>query len=235
MTSMQEHTLSAFDAQLAALDADLAEMGRMAHDLTVEALDALTRSNVEKASRVIEADKPIDEMQHRIEQKAVLAIARNQPMAIDLRVIVAAMRVANDLERVGDLAKNIAKRTIAIDEPLRSQKLMTGFGQLSRLVLAQLEDVLAAYAARDGEKAAAVRERDGDVDAVHTAVFRELLTYMLEDTRNIAVCTHLLFCAKNIERIGDHATNIAETLHYVLTGEMLEDDRPKADASSERG
>jgi phosphate transport system protein len=109
---------------------------------------------------------------------------------------------------------------------------MTSFRQLSKLVLSQLVEVLAAYAARDGEMAAGVRARDGDVDAIHTSVFRELLTYMLEDTRNIAMCTHLLFCAKNIERIGDHATNIAETLHYVLTGDMLEDDRPKADASS---
>jgi len=232
---MQEHTLSSFDEQLGAIAADLDEMGNMALKLTADALDALNTSDATKARQVIEADRRVDEMQHRVEQKAVLAIAKNQPMATDLRVLVAAMRVANDLERIGDLAKNIAKRTIAIDAPLRSEKLMTGFGQLSRLVVQQLEQVLVAYATRDGEKAADVRAKDGDIDAVHTSVFRELLTYMLEDTRNIAMCTHLLFCAKNIERIGDHATNIAETLHYVLTGEMLEDDRPKADASSDAG
>ena len=231
---MHEHTLSAFDEQLDSIAADISEMGRMARKLTADADDALTASDVAKAEAIIAADRPIDEMQQRIEQKAVLAIAKNQPMATDLRVLVAAMRVANDLERIGDLAKNIAKRTIAIDEPLRSQKLMTGFGQLSKLVMVQIDDVLEAYRARDGAKAAEVREKDGEIDAVHTSVFRELLTYMLEDNRNIAMCTHLLFCAKNIERIGDHATNIAETLHYVLTGEMLEDDRPKADASSER-
>jgi len=229
---MQEHMLSSFDAQLDAIAGDLAEMGHMARKLTADAVDALTASDVDKAKTIIAADRPIDEMQQIIEQKAVLAIAKNQPMAIDLRVLVAAMRVANDLERIGDLAKNIAKRTIAIDEPLRSQKLMTGFGQLSKLVLAQIDDVLAAYAGRDAAMAARVREKDGDVDAIHTSVFRELLTYMLEDNRNIAMCTHLLFCAKNMERIGDHATNIAETLHYVTTGEMLDDDRPKADASS---
>jgi phosphate transport system protein len=230
---MQEHTLSSYDEQLAEIASDLNEMGRMAWRLTADALEALGSSDAAKAHEVIEADKPIDEMQQRIEQLAVLTIAKYQPMAVDLRVLVAAMRVANDLERVGDLAKNIAKRTIAIDAPLRSQKLMTSFRQLSKLVLSQLETVLAAYAARDGKMASEVRARDGEVDAIHTSVFRELLTYMLEDTRNIAMCTHLLFCAKNIERIGDHATNVAETLHYVLTGEMLEDDRPKADASSQ--
>ena len=229
---MQEHTLSAFDELLDSIAADIAEMGRMARKLTGDAVNALTASDVAKAETIIAADRPIDEMQQSIEQKSVLAIAKYQPMATDLRVLVAAMRVANDLERIGDLAKNIAKRTIAIDEPLRSQKLMTGFGQLSKLVMTQIDEVLEAYQARDGAKAAEVRAKDGEIDAIHTSVFRELLTYMLEDNRNIAMCTHLLFCAKNIERIGDHATNIAETLHYVLTGEMLEDDRPKADASS---
>ena len=229
---MQEHTLSAFDELLDSIAADIAEMGRMARKLTGDAVNALTASDVAKAETIIAADRPIDEMQQSIEQKSVLAIAKYQPMATDLRVLVAAMRVANDLERIGDLAKNIAKRTIAIDEPLRSQKLMTGFGQLSKLVMTQIDVVLDAYQTRDGAKAADVRAKDGEIDAIHTSVFRELLTYMLEDNRNIAMCTHLLFCAKNIERIGDHATNIAETLHYVLTGEMLEDDRPKADASS---
>ena len=229
---MQEHTLSAFDELLDSIAADIAEMGRMARKLAGDAVNALTASDVGKAETIIAADRPIDEMQQSIEQKSVLAIAKYQPMATDLRVLVAAMRVANDLERIGDLAKNIAKRTIAIDEPLRSQKLMTGFGQLSKLVMTQIDEVLDAYQTRDGAKAADVRAKDGEIDAIHTSVFRELLTYMLEDNRNIAMCTHLLFCAKNIERIGDHATNIAETLHYVLTGEMLEDDRPKADASS---
>ncbi len=229
---MQGHTLTAFDEQLDSIAGDIMLMGRKAHALTHDAVDALFEHDVYKARAILTADREIDEMQQVIEQKAVLAMARNQPMAIDLRVLVAALRVANDLERIGDLAKNIAKRTIVIDEPLKSQALMTGFGQLSRLVLSQLDEVLSAYAARDGARASAVREKDGDVDAMHTSLFRELLTYMLEDARNITMCTHLLFCAKNIERIGDHATNIAETLHYVLTGEMLQDDRPKADLSA---
>lgn len=230
---MKNHIVSAFDDDLRAIAADINRMGSLAHTQAVSAIEVLVGGKVEKARAVIAADKEIDAIQHQLEEKAVLTIARNQPMAIDLREIIASLRVANDLERVGDLAKNIAKRTIALEDQAHAPKLMAGFTQLANLVLDQINEVVEAYKDRDDERAMKVWRRDGEVDALHTAVFRELLTYMLEDARNITICTHLLFCAKNIERIGDHATNIAETLHFVLTGEIITDDRPKLDKSSQ--
>ena len=230
---MKNHIVSAFDDDLRAIAADINRMGSLAHTQAVSAIEVLVGGKVEQARAVIAADKEIDAIQHQLEEKAVLTIARNQPMAIDLREIIASLRVANDLERVGDLAKNIAKRTIAIEDQAQAPKLMAGFTQLANLVLDQINEVVEAYKDRDDERAMKVWRRDGEVDALHTAVFRELLTYMMEDARNITICTHLLFCAKNIERIGDHATNIAETLHFVLTGEIITDDRPKLDKSSQ--
>jgi phosphate transport system protein len=153
-------------------------------------------------------------------------------MAIDLREVVSAMRIASDLERVGDLAKNVAKRVIAIGDQPSPANLASGLGVLAARVGEQLGDVLLAYGNRDDASAMKVWEADGAVDAVFTSLFRELLTYMMEDPRSIGFCTHLLFCAKNLERVGDHATNIAETAHFVVTGEMLAAERPKADGSS---
>jgi len=159
-------------------------------------------------------------------------IARRQPMARDLREIVAAIHIATDLERVGDLAKNTAKRVMALEANYGSHRLVAGVEHMSELCLAQLKDVLDALASRDLASARAVWERDNEIDAMYTSLFRELLTYMMEDPRNITFCTHLLFCAKNIERIGDHATNIAENLHYLVTGTALTEARPKQDATS---
>ncbi len=207
-------------------------MAARAEEATADALKALVAGDLELADKVILGDRAIDEKQYLIEQKAVLTIAKNQPMAVDLREIVATIRIANDLERIGDLAKNIAKRTVAISGTPHGAELVSGIRQLGRLVQGQLNEVMEAYANRDSARALAVRNRDHEIDALHTSVFRDLLTYMLEDPRNIAICAHLLFCAKNVERIGDHATNIAETIHYIRTGEILDDDRPKADASS---
>jgi phosphate transport system protein len=150
---------------------------------------------------------------------------------MDLREIVGALRISNDLERVGDLAKNIGKRVIAINGNFNSKKLVIGVEHLAEIALEQLKDVLDSFANRDDARALRVRGRDDEIDALYTSLFRELLTYMMEDPRNISICTHLLFCAKNIERIGDHATNIAETVHYVVTGEQLTEDRPKGDTS----
>lgn len=229
---MQEHTLSTFDDQLRELADDIRQMGRLAHQQAAGAFKALLTLDANQAQAVISSDREIDEKQHAIEQKAVVTIAKNQPMAIDLREIVAAVRVSNDLERIGDLAKNISKRTVALADYARRPEFTTGIAQLSALVLSQLEEVLSAYERRDGDKAAEIRRKDQDIDALHTTVFRDLLTYMLEDVKNIRICTHLLFCAKNIERIGDHVTNLAETIHYIQTGEILDDDRPKADESS---
>jgi phosphate transport system protein len=184
------------------------------------------------AQRIITADQRIDKLQRQIEDTAVSMIARRQPMAQDLREIMAAIHIANDLERVGDLAKNTAKRVFAVETNFAAQRLVAGVEHIAELSLAQLKTVLDSYAARDLTAARGVWERDDEIDAMYTSLFRELLTYMMEDPRNITFCTHLLFCAKNLERIGDHATNIAETVHYLISGTPLTDERPKKDTSS---
>src|SRR5829696_8320747 len=184
------------------------------------------------AMRVVAADIATDQLQREIEEKAILTIARRQPMAVDLREIVAALRLANDLERIGDLAKNIAKRVVALNGDFPPQKLIRGVEHIADLVLEQLKDVLDSYAQRDLAKALAVWNGDDKIDAMYTSLFRELLTYMMEDPRNITFCTHLLFCAKNIERMGDHATNIAETVCYMVEGKPLADERPKGDTTN---
>ncbi|MEC9470466.1 MAG: phosphate signaling complex protein PhoU, partial [Pseudomonadota bacterium] len=166
---------------------------------------------------------------NELEVKLIELIVRRQPMGQDLREITAATRIANDLERVGDLAKNVAKRVIAIDSDLQSKKLAIGVEHMTELALSQLKQVLDAYARKDAEAARRVQEADAEVDAIYTSIFRELLTYMMEDPRVITQCVHLLFCAKNIERIGDHATNIAENVYYMVTGERLPEDRAKVD------
>ncbi|MBI3433950.1 MAG: phosphate signaling complex protein PhoU [Proteobacteria bacterium] len=229
---MTEHTAKAFDADLQELGRMVAEMGGLAEKQIADALDALARRDVHFAQRIIGEDARIDALQRAIEERGILTIARRQPMAVDLREIVAALRVANDLERIGDLAKNIGKRVVALEGEFDSQRLMRGLEHMTELVLAQIKDVLDAYARRDVARAMAVWRSDEDVDAVNNSLFRELLTYMLEDPRNITACIHLLFCAKNIERIGDHATNIAETVYYMVEGRMPPDERPKGDTTS---
>jgi len=181
---------------------------------------------------VIATDPTVDAMQHDIEEKAILTIARRQPMAIDLREIVGAMRVCNDLERIGDHAKHIGKRVVALDLDMHPQKLIRGVEHMATLVAALLKQVLDAYASHDVAAALAVWNGDEEVDAICTSLFRELLTYMMEDPRNITFCMHLMFCAKDIERIGDHATNIAETVYYMIEGRPITDQRPKGDTTS---
>jgi phosphate transport system protein len=161
----------------------------------------------------------------------VLTIARRQPMAVDLRDIIGALRMSNDLERIGDLAKNIAKRLMTLDDDFQPTQLLRGVEHMGGLVLGQLKEVLDAYAAHDLAKALEVWRGDQEIDAMCTSLFRELLTYMMEDPRNITFCIHLMFCAKNIERMGDHATNIAETVHYMIEGRALADERPKGDTT----
>ncbi len=229
---MPDHTSTAFDDDLRELSSRLAEMGGLAERLVADSVRALVKRDTELAQRVIAADVQIDLLLREIEEKAVLTIARRQPMAVDLREIVAALRISNDLERVGDLAKNTAKRVLALDGEYEAPRLLRGVEHMSEMVLAQLKEVLDAYSARDEKRAVAVWKRDGEVDAMYTSLFRELLTYMMEDPRHITLCTHLLFCAKNIERIGDHATNIAETIYYLAVGEPLADERPKSDTTS---
>jgi len=229
---MTEHTIRAFDADLQELARMIAEMGGLAERQIGDALDALNRRDTLLAQDVIAADARVDSLQHQIEEKAILTIARRQPMAVDLRDLVGALRVSNDLERIGDLAKNIAKRVEVMDSELSLQKVMRGIEHMTELVLTQIKEVLDAYARRDVAKAMQVWRADEEVDAVNNSLFRELLTYMMEDPRNISLCTHLLFCAKNIERMGDHATNIAETIYYMVEGYILPDERPKGDHTS---
>ncbi|MCA1297902.1 phosphate signaling complex protein PhoU [Stappia indica] len=223
------HTVTLFDQELKAVAGRVSEMGGLTEAMLSDAVSALTRMDKDLARRVVAQDKRVDALQFEVEEQAILIIARRQPVAQDLRDVIAAMRISNDLERVGDLAKNIAKRVIAIDGSFDSKKFALGVEHMTELTQAQLKDVLDAYANRDEETAVSVRERDDEVDAIYTSIFRELLTYMMEDPRQISICAHLLFCAKNIERIGDHATNIAENVIYMATGVQPMDDRQKQD------
>jgi phosphate transport system protein len=229
---MADHIVHSYDVELNALRRSIAEMGGTAERMLVEATSALVRDDATLAQTVIAADRRLDELQRDIEDRAVLTIARRQPLAVDLREIVSALRIAGDLERAGDLAKNTAKRVIAMTGHMHPKRVVLGVQHMSDLALGQLKDVLDAYAGHDAELAVAVWTRDGAIDALNNSLFRELLTYMMEDPRSISFCTHLLFCAKNIERIGDHTTNIAETIHYLVTGEALAAERPKDDRSS---
>jgi phosphate transport system protein len=226
---MSEHTMKAFDADLEELSRMVAEMGGLAEKEIADAIVALARRDVDLAQRVIAIDPTVDALQRSIEEKVILTIARRQPMAVDLRDIVGSLRVSNDLERIGDLAKNIAKRVLVLEGDIAFAQVIRGVEQMTKLVLGQLKQVLDAYASRDVAKALEVWRRDEEIDAVNNSLFRELLTYMMEDPRNITFCTHLLFCTKNIERMGDHATNIAETVHYMVEGRPLADERPKGD------
>ena len=232
MAMQMEHTIKAFDAELQQLTRLIAEMGGLAERQIGNSVDALSRRDVALAQHVIAEDGKIDLLQREIEERTILTIARRQPMAVDLREVVGALRVSNDLERIGDLAKNIAKRVEVLDSDLNLQKIMRGVEHMTELVLTQIKDVLDSYAHRDVAKALQVWRGDEEVDAVNNSLFRELLTYMMEDPRNISVCIHLLFCAKNIERMGDHATNIAETVYYMAEGRALPDERPKGDTTA---
>ncbi len=229
---MVEHTVRRYDDELKHLGETIAEMGGMAERQVAESIQALLKRDSQIAQELIRRDRAIDQLQHDAEERAILIIAKRQPMAIDLREIIAAMRISGDIERIGDLAKNIAKRALALEGSFYSARLAKGLEHMGDLVQRQLKDVLDAYAQRDNKRALQVWENDSEIDALHTSLFRELLTYMMEDPRNIGYCTHLLFCAKNIERIGDHATNIAETIHYLVTGEQLAAERPKEDLAS---
>ena len=230
--TMSEHTIKAFDADLQDLTRVVAEMGGLAERQIVNAIEALDKRDITLAQRVIAEDAKIDALQREIEEKAILTIARRQPMAVDLREVVGGLRISNDLERIGDLAKNIAKRVAALDGDFWPAQVMRGVEHMSDLVLAQIKDVLDSFARRDSGEALTVWRNDEEVDAVNNSLFRELLTYMMEDPRNISFCIHLMFCAKNIERIGDHATNIAETVFYMIEGQQILDKRPKGDMTT---
>jgi phosphate transport system protein len=226
------HTIRAFDADLQELATKIAEMGQLDDQQIADAAQAIINRDSALARRVVWAVDRVDALQREIEEKAITTIARRQPMAVDLREIVGASRISNDLERIGDLAENIAKRVTLLTDEFRIHDVVVDLQRMADLARDQLSRVLDSYERRDVAKALDVWRRDTEVDALNTSLFRELLTYMMEDPRNIGFCAHMLFCAKNIERIGDHATNIAESVYYIVEGRPIEAERPKADLTS---
>jgi phosphate transport system protein len=229
---MTEHTVKAFDTELQELTRKIGEMGRVVEKQIAGAVGAMTTHDVELARRVIASDARVDAMQREVEELAILTLARRQPMAVDLREIVGALRLVNALERIGDYAKNIAKRLLASEPDVGPEAALLGLKNMSDLVLAALRNVLDAFTRRDLSLALSVWRGDKAIDAAYNSLFRALLTYMMEDPRNITFCIHLMFCAKNIERMGDHATNIAETVHYIVEGRPIADPRPKGDTTT---
>ena len=230
---MNEHIVKSYEDELNTLTADCARMGGLTEAQVGDALDAVVKRDQALAESVVGRDERLDVLEADIERKAIRLIALRQPMANDLRKTVAAMKIASNLERCGDLAKNIAKRTMILNEAEPISPLTRSIERMGRLVSTRLRDVLDAYTASEVERALSVWSTDDEVDEHYNALFRELLTYMMGDPRTITACTHLLFMAKNLERIGDHATNIAETVHYEITGDEIVGERPRAQPAAE--
>ena len=226
-----EHIIKSYDQELHRLDNIVAEMGGTAESQLTSAMEAMVKRDADLAAVVIESDAHVDELEREFEALVVRLLALRQPMARDLRQIIAALKISTDLERIGDYATNVAKRSIALDHipPVRPVYALPRMGWVAA---AMIKDVLDAYVERDAAKAMAVWLRDEELDEMYTSLFRELLTYMIEDPRNITSGTHLLFIAKNLERIGDHATNIAETLYFLVNGTPMQRVRPKGDRTS---
>ena len=224
---MNQHTVKAYGDELNQLTAEVARMGGLAEAQVADAVDSVARRDVALARAVVERDTRLDAMHRDIERKAIRLIALRQPVASDLRRALASMKLAVDLERTGDLAKNIAKRGLILAEGEPMQPLTRSIERMGKLVSMRLRDVLDAYAAAEIDGAIAVWNTDDEVDEHYNALFRELLTYMMGDPRTITAGTHLLFMAKNLERIGDHATNIAETIYYEITGQEFTGERPR--------
>jgi phosphate transport system protein len=229
----REHIVRSFDNDLRQLDTIIAEMGGLAESQLMDAANALQRRDVELAGRIIDDDQKIDALETKIDSLTVQILALRQPMADDLRLVISAVKIGASLERIGDYSKNIAKRTISLADMTPVGGTAMSIGRMARQVQCMIKDVLDAYAARDLAAAEEIRQRDAEVDLLNTSLFRELLTYMMEDPRHITACTHLLFIAKNLERIGDHATNIAEYVQFIVSGELDLEERPKSDESSD--
>src|SRR5882724_7125876 len=229
---MPDHTVKSFTEQLESLSAAVAQMGGLAEAQLSNAIEAIARRDTARAEEAVGGDKRIDELQQDIEARALKLLALRQPMAVDLRETLGAIKTAAELERIGDLAKNIAKRAIVLNRepPIR---LTQSLARMGRAALSQLKLVLDSYSNRDSGGAETVWRQDGEIDELYNSLFRELLTYMMEDPRTIGMCTHLLFVAKNIERTGDHATNIAEVVYHMVRADHLANNRPKADTTSE--
>ena len=229
---MTDHTVKSFGEQLETLSALVAQMGGLTEAQLASAIEAISRRDSAAAERAVGGDARIDEMQAQIEERALKLLALRQPMAVDLRETLAAIKTAAELERIGDLAKNIAKRALVLNRkpPIRLTQSLARMGKAAQN---QLKQVLDAFLNRNAEEAETVWNRDGEIDEIYNSLFRELLTYMMEDPRTIGLCTHLLFVAKNIERSGDHCTNIAEVVYHMVRADHLANNRPKADTTSE--
>lgn len=225
------HIVSAYDEQLNTLHGFIYEMGSLAKEQIEAAVAAMTGREPGLAAKVMERDQALDMLERKVEAQTIRLLALRQPVANDLRVVIAALRISANLERIGDFAANIAKRSLAL-ETLPEVTLSASMVPIGRAVADMVARVMQAYRADDLAMALAVREQDAEVDRAYTALFRELLTYMMESPQRITACTHLLFAAKNLERIGDHATNIAETICFRIQGEQLADDRHKDDDTS---
>ena len=228
------HIVSAFDEDLRQISARIAEMGGLAEEQLGQAIKAMQERDSDLAEDVIASDKRIDQIEMDLEQMAIQVIALRQPMANDLREVVAALKIASALERIGDLAKNVAKRTLVLNqsEPLR---VIGSIARMGKQVRSLVSEALDAYTARDTALAVSVWKRDVEIDEMHNSIFRELITYMMEDPRTISHCSQLLFVAKNLERIGDHTTFIAEMTYFVVEGQSLGADRPKSDMTVDAG
>jgi phosphate transport system protein len=222
------HIVSAFDEDLVQVQARISEMGGLAEELLSKALESVQNRDAALARQVIDRDKALDAMESALEESVVKVIALRQPVAADLRVLIAAMKISSTLERIGDLSKNIAKRAIPLSSA-RAVRPTTSILRMGRQTLTQLSDVLNAHASRDVDLAVQIWNQDYEIDEAYNALFREVVTYMVEDSRLIGVGAELMFIAKNLERIGDHTTHIAEMVAYIVTGKSLGDDRPKGE------
>jgi len=221
-----EHIIKSYDEELGRLNKMIVEMGGLAESQLAAATEAVAKRDSELAARVVAGDAKVDEIERELDNLAIRLLALRQPMARDLREIFAALKIASDLERICDYAANVAKRSIALSQAPPIQPVHA-LPRMATLALRLIKDVIDAYVERDADKALAVWRGDEELDEMYSSLFRELLTYMMEDARNITASTHLLFIAKNIERIGDHVTNIAETIYFLVKGTRLREVRPK--------
>ncbi|HLN23463.1 MAG TPA: phosphate signaling complex protein PhoU [Patescibacteria group bacterium] len=225
----EEHTVRSYDEELAHLTNMIARMGGLAEAQLDGAIQALVKRDSDLAGKVIASDIKVDELEHEVHSFTVRLLALRQPVAHDLRLIVGALKISGDLERIADYAANVAKRALVLNQ-LPPVKPTAGVPRLGRLVQEIVKEVLDAYVEQDNDKAIKVWKQDEEVDDMYTGLFRELITYMMEDPRNITACIHLMFIAKNIERIGDHATNVAETIHFMVEGRPIRELRPKGES-----
>ncbi|OJY93693.1 MAG: phosphate transport system regulatory protein PhoU [Lysobacterales bacterium 63-13] len=226
-----EHIVKSYDEELNRLTGEIQRMGNLALVELEAAITAVIERDSDAAERIIASDKAIDELENEISQDVIRLLALRQPIARDLREVLAALRISSDIERIGDYAANVAKRALALNRVDQVRPVIS-MPRLGKIASEIISEVLLAYRDRDADRALLAWARDEELDALYTGIFRELLTYMMEDPRNITACTHLLFMAKNIERIGDHATNIAENIYFIVHGTQIAQERRKGDKTT---